>query len=138
MSDYYCPVPGAGRGPWGASRCCAESPGAVIVSLTPNVPELPSSGGARRALAGAQEISVGQMNGRDTDLHRDNTGEAASPKSNLLDSNPRAGKTWAWMPALLCISYVTLGNLLNPSLPLFSPLYNGHNNTTLFIKLSWG
>lgn len=32
------------------------------------------------------------MNSEDLALRRDNTGEAASPKSNLLDSNPHSWK----------------------------------------------
>lgn len=32
------------------------------------------------------------MNSEDPDLRRDNIGEAASPKSTLLDSNPQSWK----------------------------------------------
>ena len=33
-----------------------------------------------------------RMNSEDPDLRRNNTGEVASPKSNLLDSNPQSWK----------------------------------------------
>ena len=77
------------------------------------------------------------MNSEDLALRRDNTGEAASPKSNLLDSNPHSWKDLdldaSFARYWMCITATSW-----TSLPLFSSPCHGHDNITLLIKLSWG